>query len=62
MGLSGMFGLISVVGCEADPRGEDTAEMLEGVGALMLRWEALLAGASAPGTTREVQQPFVYVS
>jgi hypothetical protein len=37
MGFMGMFGLFSATGCEAEPRGEVTAEAFGEVGLLMLR-------------------------
>ena len=49
MGLRGMLGLFPAGGCEAEPRGDDAAEPRDGVGLVMLRWEALrwLAGLLA---------------
>lgn len=59
IGLIGMFGLFSATGCDAEPRGEVTAEALGGVGSLILRCEALgwFAGAS-PRSERDRQQPY----
>ena len=63
MGLRGTLGLFSATGWEAEARGEDTVETFEGVGLVILRWEALcwLAGAS-PLAGRDAQQPYDLVS
>ena len=63
MGLRGMLGLFPATGCEAEPRGDDAAEPRDGVGLVMLRWEALRwLDGSPPASVLETQQPYADVS